>query len=174
MVRAEKIEELMLQLERPLVAYALSLCSDLEQARDAVQNAFIKYVRFTSDDQNLVQNPKSWLYRVVYNLLMDEKRREKLKQKYANEVLQTHQLHDPQTPSRELEMKTMKENLKEEVKKLNELEQRVFQLRVYREYSYQLIAEEMDIKVSHVGVILHRSLRKLSGQLKSEMTEVLK
>ena len=174
MVRAEKIEELMQQLERPLVAYALTLCSDLEQARDAVQNAFIKYVRFTADDEGLVQNPKSWLYRVVYNLLMDEKRREKLKQKYENEVLQTHQLHDPQTPSRELEMKTMKENLKEEVKKLNELEQRVFQLRVYREYSYQLIAEEMDIKVSHVGVILHRSLRKLSGQLKSEMTEVLK
>ena len=71
-------------------------------------------------------------------------------------------------------MKTMKANLKEEVDKLNELEQRVFQLRVYREYSYQLIAEEMDIKVSHVGVILHRTLRKISGQLKSEMSEVLK
>ena len=84
----------------------------------------------------------------------------------------TQDTHDAHSPSRELEMKTMKENLKEEMNKLNELEQRVFQLRVYREYSYQSIAAEMDIKTSHVGVILHRALRKLSGQLKAEVSEV--
>jgi RNA polymerase sigma-70 factor, ECF subfamily len=174
MVQAEEIEALMNQYERVLVAYGFSLCSDLEQARDAVQGAFIKYVRFCAEKEEKIEKPKAWLYRVVYNQIMDELRRDKLQRKYELELKDQQEVHDAQTPSRELEMKTMKENLKEEVKKLNELEQRVFQLRVYREYSYQLIAEEMDIKVSHVGVILHRSLRKLSGQLKSEMSEVLK
>jgi RNA polymerase sigma-70 factor, ECF subfamily len=170
---AQRIEKLLHQLERPLVAYGFSLSSDLEASRDAVQNAFIKYIEFTSDDSTRVENPKAWLYRVVYNQIMDLKRKEKLHNKYKDEIRSTQEVHDAQTPSRELEMKTMKENLKEEIKKLNELEQRVFQLRVYREYSYQLIAEEMDIKTTHVGVILHRALRKLSGQLKSDMAEVL-
>ena len=174
MVQAEEIEALMAQLERPLVAYGFSLCSDLEQARDATQNAFIKYLRFCTDMDEKIEKPKAWLFRVVYNQIMDELRKEKLKRKYESEIKHQQEVHDVHTPSRELEMKTMKANLKEEVDKLNELEQRVFQLRVYREYSYQLIAEEMDIKVSHVGVILHRTLRKISGQLKSEMSEVLK
>lgn len=174
MVQAEEIEVLMGQHERPLLAYGFSLCNDLEQSRDAVQSAFIKYIRFCAEKQEVIAKPKAWLYRVVYNQIMDDLRRDKLKKKYEAELVHNQEAHDAQTPSRELEMKTMKENLQEEIKNLNELEQRVFQLRVYREYSYQLIAEEMDIKVSHVGVILHRSLRKLSGQLKSEMSEVLK
>ena len=61
-------------------------------------------------------------------------------------MLQTHQLHDPQTPSKNLD-EDYERKPERGFKKLNELEQRVFQLRVYREYSYQLIAEEMDIKV---------------------------
>ena len=52
--------------------------------------------------------------------------------------------------------------LKNQLENLGEKEKGVFEMKVYEEKSYREIAHELDMSVGHVGIILHRVMKKLS------------
>jgi DNA-directed RNA polymerase specialized sigma24 family protein len=53
-----------------LLRYARAVATSGELARDAVQEAFLRYhARRTSGA--VIQSPRAWLYKVVFNFLMD-------------------------------------------------------------------------------------------------------
>lgn len=55
-----------------LLVYAASLAPDTDLARDAVQEAFLRYFVERTYGR-VVENCRAWLYRVVHNYLLDRK-----------------------------------------------------------------------------------------------------
>ena len=67
----ESLEELFLSLEGPLLCYALRLAKERDMAEDVVQEAFL---RLQSQPAGSIREPRSWLYRTVHNLTVDQLR----------------------------------------------------------------------------------------------------
>ena len=71
----------------------------------------------------------------------------------------------PSTPNRPDQVLQNKDNvewLKKQLDSLGEKEMDIFRMKVYEEKSYKEIAEELGISVGHVGIFLHRIMKKLS------------
>lgn len=101
-------EDLFRQFYAPLVAYAVKYVSDLNTAREIVQDFF---VRFYEKRQTIAidTSVKSYLYRSVYNCCL-------------NHINQQH-LHDNHVKKMDLERETV-DNLENEIESL-ELQQRI-------------------------------------------------
>jgi RNA polymerase sigma-70 factor (ECF subfamily) len=56
-----------------MLGYGLVFCGSREAAQDAVQEAFLRYFVARLAGQQ-INAPKAWLFRVVHNYLLDEKR----------------------------------------------------------------------------------------------------
>ena len=66
----EAIEEVLRQCESPLLAYAIKMVRDGEQAQEIVQEAFVRLHGSYAE----VGAPRPWLYRTVFNLAMTHHR----------------------------------------------------------------------------------------------------
>ena len=157
----KEVTQLVKLHETALVRYAQSIVRDADSARDITQDTFIKFLNKRKDGEE-VKNVKAWLYRVVYNMAVDTVRK---RQRHSN--LEDH-VRDNAIPKMErrpdevLENKDDLEWLRGQLEQLGEKEKGVFKMKVYEEKSYKEIAEEMDMSVGHVGIILHRVMKKLS------------
>jgi RNA polymerase sigma-70 factor (ECF subfamily) len=67
-----------------LVRYALSIVRNHDSARDAVQEAFLRYFVERKYGRTVVY-PRAWLYRVVRNLLLDRMDKAAARQESAQE-----------------------------------------------------------------------------------------
>ena len=56
-----------------ILRYACALAGDRETAHDAVQEAFFRFFLCRSSGQE-IRSPKGWLFRVVHNYVMDQRR----------------------------------------------------------------------------------------------------
>ena len=68
--KKEAIEEVLRQCESPLLAYAIKMVRDGEQAQEIVQEAFVRLHASYAE----VVAPRPWLYRTVFNLAMTHHR----------------------------------------------------------------------------------------------------
>jgi RNA polymerase sigma factor (sigma-70 family) len=156
-----EITNLVETYETVLVRYAQSIVRDGDNARDIVQDAFIKYLdkRRQGDE---MKNVKAWLYRVVYNRSIDLVRKRQRHNDLEEHVREHALPKAAQSPDEILQNKDNIEWLRNQLEQLGGKEKDVFQMKVYEEKSYKEIAEEMDMSVGHVGIILHRVMKKLS------------
>ncbi|MCM8542789.1 MAG: RNA polymerase sigma factor [Lentisphaeraceae bacterium] len=165
----EEVQNLVEKYERRLVQYAHSVTHDLDHARDIVQDAFIKFLNSRSDGEKIM-NSKAWLYRVTYNKSIDLIRKNKRYSELECDVRES--VLTPSTPSRPDHVLQNKDNvewLKKQLDSLGEKEMDIFRMKIYEEKSYKEIAEELGISVGHVGILLHRIMKKLSRD-KDEIT----
>src|SRR5215471_4733348 len=58
---------------RGMLSYAASIAGNLHTAQDAVQETFIRFFIARSAGQEF-QSPKAWLFRVLRNYIIDQKR----------------------------------------------------------------------------------------------------
>ncbi len=64
--------------ETELLRYASRLLGDRENARDAVQDAFIKYTRLLEkQEKEAIKNVRAWLYKATRNICLDALRSKK-------------------------------------------------------------------------------------------------
>ena len=63
--QAQQVGEALREYERPLVSYALGITGNLEQARDVVQDTFLKLCN--QDPAKLDGHLAQWLYTVCRN-----------------------------------------------------------------------------------------------------------
>lgn len=166
---SEKISILVEVHELALVRYTSSVTKDAEQARDIVQDAYIKLIK-TLQQGTVVENEKSWLYRVCHNSALDYYRKVKRHQEKRGDILQAmpgNSLSD--TPEKILNKKEDKVLVLESIESLNEREQTIINLKVRDNLSYKEIATELDLTVNNVGFILHRAMKKLAAVFKEKM-----
>ena len=126
-----------------------------EDAQDIVQSAFEKL--WVNRAQVLPEKAKSYLFTVAYHQMIDHIRKSN-KMPLSDEASIPHQpVNQAQTELKELLMRAVNE--------LNPTQKSLVLLKDYEGYSYQEIAEIMNLSDSQVKVYLHRARIILKNKL---------
>ena len=156
------IESTLARFERPLIQYALGLTSgDLEQARDIVQDTFLRLTRESSLPEGDHLAP--WLFTVCRNRAHDHHRKSRrIIYLEKNDMETFHETADPAAaPSAVLEQKEDAFALATLLSRLPENQREVIRLKFQHDHSYRDIAEITGLTQGNVGFLLHTGLRKL-------------
>jgi len=156
--KVEEFEEIVHRFEIPLLQYARRITGDREQARDVVQETFVKFQRngaLRHEDE-----PATWLFTVCRNAALNVCRKERRMMYVDEEVIEARESEQPM-PFDQLEQKEATGFLLRIVGTLPLRQQEVIQLKFQNDLSYQQIAEIMQTTANNVGVLLHTALKTL-------------
>jgi RNA polymerase sigma-70 factor (ECF subfamily) len=141
------IEEVFKRLEPVLLTYAYRLVRNLEDARDLVQDAFVRIHR----EPAAVSNPRAWLYRVVHNLAVNHLR----SAAYRKEAAHQWSLRSTGPDDSELI------SLERIVHELPEAQRQAVILKYFQRLSYDEVAEILGCPVGTVKSHVWRGLRRI-------------
>ena len=149
---------------------AFRILRDPDQAEDVLQEAFIKAYRGIRQFERRSAF-YTWLYRIVVNLALDRRRRERPGSRIEWEDSVAHEVEpravvgqspDPDLSARRAEVR---EILSEGIQRLPDGQREVLLLREIEGLSYEEIATSMEISKGTVMSRLHYARRKLSSFL---------
>ena len=155
--KREQFEEIVHRFEVPLLQYARRITGDREQARDVVQETFVKFER---NGAQLEGEPATWLFTVCRNAALNVCRKERRTMYVDEELIAARESEQPM-PFDQLEQKEATGFLLRIVGSLPARQQEVIQLKFQNDLSYQQIAEIMQTTANNVGVLLHTALKTL-------------
>lgn len=159
--KPQQIAQALVQYEGPLLRYATGLCGHGDIARDAVQDAFIKLWKLDAEEQP--QQLRPWLYTVVRNRVYEILRKDK--RMYPTDPACLPQNHaNLQHPSEEMKAAEEAHQLQRLVAGLPERERELIRLKYQDGLSYQEMSGVTGLSISHIGVILHKTLKALRHQ----------
>jgi RNA polymerase sigma-70 factor (ECF subfamily) len=156
--KREEFEDLVRRFEIPLLQYAQRITGDREQARDVVQETFVKFQR--NGALRREDEPATWLFTVCRNAALNVRRKERRMMFVDEELIEARESEQPM-PFDQLEQKETIGFLLRIVGTLPLRQQEVIQLKFQNDLSYQQIAEVMHTTANNVGVLLHTALKTL-------------
>jgi RNA polymerase sigma-70 factor (ECF subfamily) len=152
--------------------YALYLTGDREEAKDLLQESYLKAYRFF-DKFEEGTNARAWLYRITRNTFINEYRRLKRLANHVeyDELITPHHMlpQDPRvsTDLRErIDGETLDDEVAVAISTLPEKFKSVIVLRDVEDLPYEEIAEALDIPIGTVRSRLHRARAILFDKLK--------
>lgn len=165
---------------RPLVtryqnrvnAMVLGMVRDPEDARDIVQNAFIKAYQ-NLDSFRIESSFYTWIYRIAMNLAIDHCRKSRRRKTSAlddavaarDEDGQILETHHAESPARALARKRLHERIFRALDELTEEQREVVLLREVEGMAYKEIADSMGIPEGTVMSRLFYARKKLQSLL---------
>jgi len=153
------IRGLLERYEGPLLAYARRLCrGDLERARDAVQDVFLRLVR--AGRGALGDDPTVWLFRVCRNRALDVGVRA-----LAPAALDGDQPGSGDGPLEHLERADDAAHLRALLEHLPERERELVRLKFEHGLSYRQMGAITGLTETNVGFLLHKALGALRARL---------
>ena len=153
------LEELYKKFSSDIFKYSFSILKDYEEAKDTVQEVFMKYAESeTIYKKNC--SPKTWLLIITRNYCFN-----KLKNKNFNLLkIEDQILSDYTTPNYDEKI-----SIEHAIKKLpSEYSELIF-LRDFEGYSYKEIAEIAEISLENVKIKLFRARQQLRKFLRNEI-----
>jgi RNA polymerase sigma-70 factor (ECF subfamily) len=156
--KREEFEEIVHRFEIPLLQYARRITGDREQARDVVQETFVKFER--NGALRREDEPATWLFTVCRNAALNVCRKERRMVYVDEELIEARESEQPM-PFDQLEQKEAAGFLLQIVSTLPLRQQEVLQLKFQNDLSYQQIAAIMQTTANNVGVLLHTALKTL-------------
>lgn len=185
----DELLALLERYERPLVRYAQNILGDLENARDVVQETFIKWVELHAlpgGDAGSGEAPhppvwedrrtEAWLFAVCRNRAIDLQR--KLKRIIPIHRDLPERISEEPGPGTVLESRELAGCLRQLLEHLSENQREVIVLKFQNDLSYREIAGITELSVTNVGFLLHTGLKKLraliSEQPRSDLPESLR
>ena len=138
-------------------------------AEDVAQEAFIRVWKHAADWQDPSQSGAkftTWLYRIVLNLCIDEKR----KSRFSNIDDIAEPADSKPDAEEKLEQQEQSARVREALEKLPERQRAAFVLCFYEDYSNKEAADMLGISVGAVESLLVRSRRILRDELVGEKT----
>ena len=162
----------MSDFEIPLTKFAVSILGDLEQARDVVQDTFLKL--YKQDPEKVRQKVKSWLFTVCrnhcYDLIKRNRRTSNLEEDEISYIASSED-----NPVQVISFLEVREEIDEIIKILYSLieelpsrQREVMRLKFQANLSYKEIAETIGISTSNVGFVMHSALKKLREDMKEK------
>ncbi len=142
--------------EARLCRYAAGLCGDVELARDAVQETFLRLM--AEDPAALNGRLKGWLYKVVRSRVLDRIRKEK-RMIVSGDAMEAVAQVEGACPLALTERKEEAGRLLQALKALPQKQREAVRLKFQEEMSYRQIAEVLQVSVDHVGYLLHVGLK---------------
>jgi len=144
-----------------LMRYACKVCGNSTNAEDAVQEAFIRLW----DNRSKIDIPgvKSWLFTTVYRILIDQHRKNKRMEMWE-------ELPDAAVEER-FDSGDYSDDIKRALDALSPTQKSIVLLRDIEGYSYDDIAQIMEIKLSQVKTYLFRARKKLKSNIEAIKSE---
>lgn len=153
-----ELEQILRRFEIPLLQYARRITGDREQARDVVQETFLKFQRNGALRRS--DEPATWLFTVCRNAALNVCRKERRIVYLDEELLEARDSEQPM-PFSQLEDKEASGFLLRIVATLPPRQQEVIQLKFQNDLSYKQIAKILQTTTNNVGVLLHTALKTL-------------
>ncbi|MDH4444004.1 MAG: sigma-70 family RNA polymerase sigma factor [Akkermansiaceae bacterium] len=156
--REKFIEQALEAYESPLIGYASTILSDLDLARDVVQETFIRLCQ--QDFSKVESHLKAWLFTVCRNRALDV-----LRKKNRSQPLEDWQWRSiPDAGSQPDENADQTERfaqLGSYLARLSENQRDVIILKFQQGLSYQEIHEITGLSSGNIGFLIHSGLKRL-------------
>lgn len=161
-MKNEEFEKIYCLFYRPLIFYALSLVKQKADAEDLVAEAMVR--AFLSYDGK--SDLRAWLFRVLKNLFIDEKRKKKRVVYSEKEFLES--FADPDSFIQRWIFEEDRKWLYQQIYLLPDLERNVMLLTLTSGLKDNQIAEQLNIKIEYLRVIRNRAKNKLKEIARKE------
>lgn len=161
-----ELTKLIAECQGRLLRYAEHFLHDAAAAQDAVQNAYLKYVRYVRTKHISVDNPSAWLFKATRNCCLDTLRSsyEKLKAPIEStedeEVCGFSPFGNPSDSAMNNDDLAL---VREVINSLPEREREILTLKFEESLSYREISDMTGLTVNHIGNILHRAIAKIKA-----------
>jgi RNA polymerase sigma factor (sigma-70 family) len=162
------IDNALERYERPLISYAKSITGDLESARDAVQETFLRLSR--QDLSVLESRLAPWLFFVCRNCALDHLRK---MARFSEDAIDEDLPAEGPSPAAEVAAAEERARLRWLVDQLPRQQRELVHLKFEAGLSYKQIAEATRMSVSSVGVQLHTAIQTLRRMWKRENSGVM-
>lgn len=158
----KEFKTLVLPLSNKLLHFAIKLLKDEETARDVTQEVFLKLWQ-TREKLNKVENIEAFAMRMVRNKCFDIYRS---KRSFSiSEDLFEVKNEDEHYLDRDLELSEDAQMVKQLIKELPDIQQKVIRMRDMQQFEYEEIAEATGLKVNAIRVNLSRARKKIKDEL---------
>ncbi|MAF64845.1 MAG: RNA polymerase subunit sigma-24 [Planctomycetes bacterium] len=151
--------------ERGLTLYALRLLGDIERARDAVGETFLRLCKQPRDD--VEHRLAEWLYTVCRNQALDVLRKEgRMSTLPAENAADIQSADEPHTAA--IERRECASRVMDAMEALPNNQRDALLLKFQQGLSYKEIARVTEETVGNVGWLIHTGLKKLRDRLGDE------
>jgi RNA polymerase sigma-70 factor (ECF subfamily) len=163
MAQAAVLEKLYDEHAQAVFAYALSLTRSEADARDILQEVFLKLVR-QPEGTSAVRDMRGYLLRLAHNLIIDLFRRQTSRQRRHEELAQVNEpvfaaTSDPDEAA-------FRESLAEALAELPEDQRAVVHLKLWEGMTFEVIAEVLGIPPNTAASRYRYGLDKLRARLR--------
>lgn len=170
------LQALLGRYERPLIQYAHSFVSDLDAARDIVQETLITYVRALSAEREQTTEPpptggqhlEGWLFTVTRFRALDHVRKQ---QRIVPMPFLPDGFCQKPGPSESVESRDELVWLLKLVDELPENQRELIRLKFQSDLTYDEIAKITGHTAGNVGFLLHHGLKRLRALAEQRRTE---
>jgi RNA polymerase sigma-70 factor (ECF subfamily) len=159
---AKAFEVLVRRYQRPVLSIARRFSSDLDDAEDLAQRAFINAAQRAGGWRG--GSFKSWLFRIVVNLAKNHLRDTARFDRSEDAAEQESEPTEPEGPRR-LEEREQREALRNHIAQLPKRQREVLLLRIDGDLPFAEIATTLGITEVNAKVNFHHAVQKLKGWL---------
>lgn len=145
----------------PLLRYATRLLGDREQARDVVQDTFVRFMAQPAGalDGHAVE----WLFTVCRHRALDVLRKEGRMRRFEEGQVERIAAAEPR-PGGGLEAAETHATLLQLIDRLPPRQQEVIRLKFQNGFSYQEIARITELSIGNVGFLIHTAVARLRAE----------
>jgi RNA polymerase sigma factor (sigma-70 family) len=156
------------RFERPLVLHARKVTGDLEQARDAVQETFLRLVR--ERREAVEPHLAEWLFTVCRNVALDMRRKGSVMERTEGERADLRAGVEPE-PIAVLAADEQRSRVLELLDGLPARQQEVLRLRFQAGLTYKEIQRVTGDSLGNVGYLIHVGIRSLRERMAGDALE---
>lgn len=159
----ETFQNLVFPVKNKLYRFAFRLLGSNEEAKDVVQEVFIK-VWNGREQLGEIQNIEAWCMRITKNLSLDRLRQQ---QRRPTDSIEKglHVSNESLSPHETTEIRESMKRISELMAELPEKQRQVMHLRDIEGYTYNEICEILEIDMSQVKVNLFRARNSVRERL---------
>lgn len=157
----EQFGHLIERYEKKMLSYARKFLFDSENAKDIVQDVFIKaYVNIAGFDLSKKFSP--WLYRIAHNCFINEIKKTSRERSFVFSIdVFLPELFSRDEPDRAIIDNELRSSLEDCLSKIDLKYREVLVLYYFQELSYKEISDVLHIPIPAVGVRLSRGKKAL-------------
>jgi len=148
----------------PVVNFAWRYVGRRSDAEDVAQEAFIRLWRHAPDWEDQGFSVRSWIYRIAYNLCIDELRKRKPVTPVEDEV----SLASAEQPDEDLYRDQRQQQVAAALNELPERQRTALVLCVYQGLSNRDAATVLDVSIEALESLLSRARRMLRNKMTEE------
>ncbi len=162
------ITEALGRYERVLISYAKEITGEVESAKDAVQETFLRLSR--QNVMDLQPRLRPWLFLVCRNCALDHRRKIV---RFSTDPVEDDRASEDPSPDTSAMAAEEGMRLQELVARLPPQQRELVKLKFEAGLNYKEMAETLKTSVSTVGVQLHDAMQTLRRQWNRENPEAV-